>query len=178
MLTYNPSDVQSKRLLPLKGPLRVRETASPVSQAPTATRARLLSLERERDRLFALGDAMTAEFRDRFPNAPAYLTRYSDRTLTAYRWRRSSAAPWRGRRTPGANASLELTSEAGATLLAALDPAVRQAWLDYELRRVRLNHVLALTLYELQRLTRLREQMAAIRRLADPAEAIPSRALP
>ncbi|MEW8375842.1 MAG: hypothetical protein AB2722_18195 [Candidatus Thiodiazotropha sp.] len=117
-------------------------------------RNQLGELERRREKLQQMGREMLREFRERFPKAPAYPTRYSDRTLTGYRWRRSGHKA----------VSFDLTSEAGLDLLDTLPADVRRIWIDFERRRLYLNLALALTDYErirmgdfLDRLSRLRD---------------------
>lgn len=100
------------------------------------------ALERRRAQLQQLGRELVREFRERFPTAPAYPARYSDRTLTGYRWRRSSH-----------NAvSFDLTSQTGRALLAQMPEEVRRVWLAFERRRIYLNLALAITDYERIRL--------------------------
>lgn len=118
------------------------------------SRAQLGELERRRGKLQQMGQEMLQEFRERFPSAPAYPTRYSDRTLTGYRWRRAGHKA----------VSFDLTSETGRALLDTLPADVRKVWLVFERRRVYLNLALALTDYErirlkdfLERIDRLRE---------------------
>lgn len=118
------------------------------------SRAQLGKLERRRGKLQQMGQEMLQEFRERFPSAPAYPTRYSDRTLTGYRWRRAGHKA----------VSFDLTSETGRALLDTLPADVRKVWLVFERRRVYLNLALALTDYErirlkdfLERIDRLRE---------------------
>jgi hypothetical protein len=101
-----------------------------------------------------MGREMLREFRERFPKAPAYPARYSDRTLTGYRWRRAGHKA----------VSFDLTSETGLALLDTLPSDVRRIWIDFERRRVYLNLALALADYErirlrdfLERLSRLRD---------------------
>jgi hypothetical protein len=118
------------------------------------SRAQLGKLEWRRGKLQQMGKEMLQEFRERFPSAPAYPTRYSDRTLTGYRWRRAGHKA----------VSFDLTSETGRALLDTLPADVRKVWLVFERRRVYLNLALALTDYErirlkdfLERIDRLRE---------------------
>jgi hypothetical protein len=118
------------------------------------SRAQLGKLERRRGKLQQMGQEMLQEFRERFPSAPAYPARYSDRTLTGYRWRRAGHKA----------VSFDLTSETGRALLNTLPADVRKVWLVFERRRVYLNLALALTDYErirlkdfLERIDRLRE---------------------
>lgn len=117
-------------------------------------RYQLGELERRRGKLQQMGREMLREFRERFPKAPAYPARYSDRTLTGYRWRRSGHKA----------VSFDLTSETGLNLLDTLPADVRQVWIEFERRRIYLNLALALTDYErirladfLDRLSRLRD---------------------
>lgn len=117
-------------------------------------RYQLNELERRREKLQKMGREMLQEFRERFPKAPAYPARYSDRTLTGYRWRRAGHKA----------VSFDLTSETGLTLLDTLPTDVRSVWINFERRRLYLNLALALTDYErirlrdfLDRLSRLRD---------------------
>jgi hypothetical protein len=117
-------------------------------------RYQLGELERRREKLQQMGREMLREFRERFPKAPAYPARYSDRTLTGYRWRRAGHKA----------VSFDLTSETGLALLDTLPSDVRRIWIDFERRRVYLNLALALADYErirlrdfLERLSRLRD---------------------
>ncbi|BCO30016.1 hypothetical protein TspCOW1_01190 [Thiohalobacter sp. COW1] len=117
-------------------------------------RARLGELERRRGKLQQMGQEMLQEFRERFPSAPAYPTRYSDRTLTGYRWRRAGHKA----------VSFDLTSETGRSLLDRLPTDVRKVWLAFERRRIHLNLALALTDYER---IRLRDFLGRIDRLRE-----------
>jgi len=117
-------------------------------------RAQLEKLMRRRSQLQQMGQKMVQEFRERFPSAPAHPARYSDRTLTGYRWRRAGHKA----------VSFDLTSETGRSLLDRLPSDVRKVWLAFERRRIYLNLALALTDYErirlkdfLERIDRLRE---------------------
>ena len=115
-------------------------------------RHHLRLLEERRETLKAEGKAMVAEFRHRWPRAPAYPAPYSDRTLTAFRWRRS------GHRA----VSFDLTSENGQLLLKTLPPEVCKAWLAFERRRTYLNYALATTDYQRIRLVDLVERLTRI----------------
>lgn len=119
-------------------------------------KAQLEELERRRDKLKQMGRELQKEFRERFPSAPAYPARYSDRTLTGYRWRRASHRA----------VSFDLTSETGRALLDALPRDVRQVWLEFERRRIYLSLALALTDYER---IRLRDFLARLDRLREAA---------
>ena len=143
---------------PLKTPLPFQSTK--------AARKRLAQLEARHDELKAMGEQLVQEFQRNFPNSPAYLTRYTDRTLNDYRWRRSSARKWRGDRPPGINVSFDLTGDAGIDLLTCLPPATRKAWLEYERRRIELNLALSLLNYERYRLNDYLTRMEKLRALA------------
>ena len=116
-------------------------------------RSQLGDLEKRRVKLQQMGREMQREFRDRFPKAPAYPARYSDRTLTGYRWRRA------GHRA----VSFDLTSETGLELLGSLPATVRRVWIDFERRRLYLNLALALTDYERLRLRDFLDRLARLR---------------
>lgn len=112
-------------------------------------KAQLEELERRRAKLQQLGRDMVQEFRERFPTAPAYPARYSDRTLTGYRWRRA-----------GHNAvSFDLTSDTGIAVLDKVPVDVRRVWLAFERRRIYLNMALAVTDYERIRLRDFLERL-------------------
>ena len=120
-------------------------------------RIQLDELERRRAKLQQMGREMLREFRERFPSAPAYPARYSDRTLTGWRWRRAGHKA----------VSFDLTSDTGRALLGTIPADARQVWLAFERRRIHLNLALALTDYErirlrdfLERLDRLRSAEA------------------
>lgn len=115
-------------------------------------RAQLAELVRRRGKLQQMGQEMLQEFRERFPSAPAYPTRYSDRTLTGYRWRRAGHKA----------VSFDLTSETGRALLDTLPADVRKVWLVFERRRIHLNLALALTDYERIRLKDFMERLARL----------------
>jgi len=117
-------------------------------------RSRLAELEQRREMLQRQGREMTREFRERYPTAPAYPAKYSDRTLTGWRWRRARHRA----------VSFDLLGEAGRELLDALPDPVRRQWLDFERRRLFLNLALALADYE--RL-RLRDFLAHVERLRE-----------
>lgn len=53
-------------------------------------RARLAELEQQIARAEQDGKNLCQAFRQRFPRSPFYLVRYPNRTMTLYRWRRSS----------------------------------------------------------------------------------------
>lgn len=114
--------------------------------------AQLAELVRRRGKLQQMGQEMLQEFRERFPSAPAYPTRYSDRTLTGYRWRRAGHKA----------VSFDLTSETGRALLDTLPADVRKVWLVFERRRIHLNLALSLTDYERIRLKDFMERLARL----------------
>lgn len=116
-------------------------------------RAQLDELERRKGKLQQMGQEILQEFRERFPSAPAYPARYSDRTLTGYRWRRAGHKA----------VSFDLTSETGRALLDTLPADVRKVWLVFERRRIHLNLALALTDYERIRLKDFLERIARLR---------------
>lgn len=115
-------------------------------------RSQLGELERRREKLQQMGREMLREFRERFPKAPAYPSRYSDRTLTGYRWRRAGHKA----------VSFDLTSETGLELLKSLPADVRRVWIDFERRRLYLNLALALADYERIRLRDFLDRLARL----------------
>jgi len=135
----------------------------PIGNAREARR-RLAALDQRREALHALGADLVREFREQFPNAPAYLTRYSDRTYTAYRWRRSSHKKWRGSGPRGVNLSVELASPDGRRILGRLPAAAARTWLGYERRRISLNLAVACIEYER---ARIRDYLARLDALRD-----------
>ncbi len=124
-------------VLPLKGPLRVREARRRIAQ--------LQQLIRDDA---AEGAKLCEAFRKQFPQAPAKIVRYRDRSLTFYRWRQSSARHWGGNSTT----AISLTGEAGRALLSLVPESARRHWLRYERRRIYLNMRLSIVSYELYRL--------------------------
>jgi hypothetical protein len=92
----------------------------------------------------AEGAKLCETFRAQFPHAPAKIVRYTDRSLTFYRWRQSSARQWGGRSAT----AISLTGEAGLALLSRVPEAARGHWLNYERRRIYLNMRLSTATYE------------------------------
>ncbi len=115
-------------------------------------RARLAELEALIAEIEQEGTRMTQEFRGRFPDAPAYISRYTDRTFTRWRWRRSSSKIWRGGRPRGINPSIELMGSEGRAILRQLPEPVRKVWLRYERQRIDLNLSHAVAHYERMRI--------------------------
>ncbi|MDA3921900.1 MAG: hypothetical protein PF501_14650 [Salinisphaera sp.] len=124
-------------VLPLKGPLRVREA-----------RQRIAAIEQIIRNGETEGTKLCEAFQAQFPKAPAKIVRYNDRSLTFYRWRQSSARRWGTNKTTAIN----LTGDAGQALLARVPESARRHWLNYERRRVYLNMRLSIATYELYRL--------------------------
>ncbi|MGN8159682.1 hypothetical protein [Salinisphaera hydrothermalis] len=118
---------------PLKGPLRVREA-----------RQRLAALEQVIRDGEAEGARLCESFGKQFPTAPAKIVRYNDRSLTFYRWRRSSARRWGNKSTT----AISLTGKQGLALLARVPESARGHWLNYERRRIYLNMRLSIATYE------------------------------
>ena len=120
---------------------------------------RIQVLESELAKLRESGEAMCAEFKQRFTDPPAYLTKYADRAHKEYRWRRSSAKKWRG---PGAeagvNKTFDLLGDNGRLLLEWLPERARHVWLQYEQRRITINHEIAMRSFELKRLKEWRRR--------------------
>lgn len=128
---------------------------------------RLTQLTVQRQHLRAVGDAMVREFRQRFPDTPLYLTRFTDRTLNDYRWRRSSAKRWRRSATTdrqGVNLTLDLLGDTGAEILDSLPQDTRRVWLEFEERRLQLNFASACVNYERMRLRDLLERLRLLAR--------------
>ena len=127
---------------------------------------RYTELDARRTALRAEGDAMIARFREGYPDAPAYLVRYADRTLSDYRWRLSSAGRWRREDRPAKiNYPVDLTGEAGADLLSRLPAVTRKHWLELENQRIRLNFESALVKYERMRVRSLIDQLEKLRKM-------------
>ena len=83
-------------------------------------KTRLAEVEARRAMLLNQGDALVTEFRSKYPDSPAYLVRYADRTLNDYRWRLSGSAKWRHIGMAGNKVAVDLTSEKGQIVLASL----------------------------------------------------------
>ncbi|MCE7509179.1 hypothetical protein [Alloalcanivorax xenomutans] len=116
-------------------------------------RARLAELEQQITQAEQDGRNLCQAFRQRFPRSPFYLVRYPNRTMTLYRWRRSSHRHWRGQDIPaGLNHPVNLASEGGALLLRLLPESARPHYLKFERQRLDLNLTLSLRHYERQRL--------------------------
>lgn len=126
---------------------------------------RLALAEARRTALFQQGDRLLQEFRSKYPDAPAYLVRYADRTLNDYRWRLSGHTKWRRLGLPDNKAAVELTGEVGVKLLAGLPVSARQDWLRFEARRQAMNFESAMTKYEVLRLRSLIERQEMLRQL-------------
>ncbi len=130
-----------------------------------ALHLRLEKLEAQRQEFLKQGDDMVSMFRRRYPDAPAYLVRYSDRTHNDYRWRLSSAKRLRGDRPKGLNRSFDLTNETGRALLAQMPEEMRRMCLSLENSRVSLNFQSAMVNYERFRVKDLIERKEALRQL-------------
>ena len=118
----------------------IAEDFAPVTRREARTQ--IAVLERRLARLRRLGAEMVTRFRWHFPKPPAYPSRYTDRTLTGYRWRMAN------RRA----VSFELLSDTGQMILDQLPPSARKIWLDFERQRIELNLAGAIADYELRRL--------------------------
>ena len=123
--------------------------------------AQLAKVERERRSLLQQAERLVERFRRQYPRSPVYLARYSDRTLTTLRWRRSAR-----------NAvTLDLLGAQAEPILRGLPRPVRRDFLGYEQERVALNARLACLRYEemrlrewierLEQITTMRRTMAA-----------------
>ena len=106
---------------------------------------RLATAEARRAALFQQGDRLIRSSRPEYPDAPACLVRYADRTLNDYRWRLSGHAKWRHLGLPDNKAAVELTGEVGGEALADLPAAARLDWLRFEARRQAMNFESAMT---------------------------------
>jgi hypothetical protein len=126
---------------------------------------RLALAEARRTLLLQRGDRLLQEFRSKYPDAPAYLVRYADRTLNDYRWRLSGHTKWRRLGLPSNKAAVELTGEIGVQLLAGLPESARHDWLRFEARRQAMNFESAMTKYEVLRLRSLIERQEMLRQL-------------
>src|SRR5690606_401158 len=108
-------------------------------------RGRLAELEQQIARAEQDGKNLCQAFRQRFPRSPFYLVRYPNRTMTLYRWRRSSHRHWRGQDIPaGLNHPVNLASEGGVLLLQLLPESARPHYLNFERQRLDLNLTLSL----------------------------------
>jgi len=132
-----------------------------------SARARIAELDAEIAGLEREGERLVADFRERFPDSPAYLAKYADRTLTGWRWRRSSARRWRGDRPARVNRTFDLTGDEGRSLLRGLPAGVRASWLRFERRRADLNLAYALARYERTRLQDWLSRRAVLTRLEE-----------
>lgn len=126
---------------------------------------RIKELEMREHELHRLGKRLVQEFKERFPDAPAYLTRYADKTWTSYRWRRPTGYRSRGKRPTAIYAPFELTSDTGRELLQSLPIPARGVWLDFERRRIELNFMLAITGYERYRIGDLLSRIRQLREM-------------
>ena len=133
-----------------------------------AVEARLAQLAETLAQLEAEGRALARRWRSRWPEAPVYLARYADRTLTPWRWRRSSARGHRARLggRQALNPPVEPLGPQGLALLEAMTPALREAWLEAEAERQAINAAAATLAYERERLARLLDARARIAALA------------
>ena len=147
------------------------ETVLPASgEMPTRKRIgllkrRLAEVEARRAMFMQQGDELVAEFRAKYPDSPAYLVRYADRTLNDYRWRLSGSAKWRHIGVAGNKVAVDLTSDKGQVVLASLPLATQHDWLRFEARRQVLNFKSAMTKYEVMRLRSLIERQEELRQL-------------
>ncbi|HHQ42879.1 MAG TPA: hypothetical protein ENK20_11400 [Chromatiales bacterium] len=133
-----------------------------------AVEARLAQLAETLAQLEGEGRALARRWRSRWPDAPVYLARYADRTLTPWRWRRSSARGHRVRHggRQAINPPVEPLGPQGLALLEAMAPALREAWLEAEAERQAINAAAATLAYERERLVRLLDARARIAALA------------
>ncbi|MGB5648627.1 MAG: hypothetical protein WBM59_01000, partial [Sedimenticolaceae bacterium] len=117
----------------------------PTRRSIAALEARLALAEAKRAALLKRGDRLVREFKSKYPDSPAYLVRYADRTLNDYRWRLSGKAKYRVIGIPGNKAAVELTGETGKKILLSLPEAARIDWLRFEAWRQAMNYESAMT---------------------------------
>jgi len=137
----------------------------PTRKSIAALEARLAVAEAKRAALLKHGDRLVAQFKSKYPDSPAYLVRYADRTLNDYRWRLSGKAKWRHIGLPGNKVAVELTGETGQKILASLPGVARVDWLRFEASRQAMNYESAMTKYEVMRLRSLIERQELLRQL-------------
>lgn len=113
------------------------------------------------------GEILCQAFRQQFPRSPVYLVRYPNRTMTLYRWRRSSHRRWRGRNIPaGLNPPVNLANEV-RELFRFLPKSAQPLYLRFERQRLDLNLALSLRHYERQRLQDWLANVSAIKAMDD-----------
>ena len=133
----------------------------------------LTEAKRTREFLYQEGQEMLDDFRTRYPDGPAYLTRYADRTLSDYRWRLSGRAKWRHAvGLTASKASFDLTNATGKQIISYLPAPARADWLQFEARRLRLNYESAIAKYRILRLNSLIEQQELLRQLAKEVQGL------
>ena len=137
----------------------------PTRRSIAALEARLAVAEEKRAALLKRGDRLVREFKSKYPDSPAYLVRYADRTLNDYRWRLSGKAKYRGIGIPGNKVAVELTGETGKKILLSLPEAARNDWLRFEAWRQAMNYESAMTKYEVMRLRSLIDRQELLRQL-------------
>ena len=147
-----------EKVLPKPGEMPTRKSIG-------VLKTRLAEVEARRASLLKQGDELVAEFRTKYPDSPAYLVRYADRTLNDYRWRLSGSAKWRHIGVAGNKVAVDLTSTKGQMVLASLPFATRNDWLRFEASRQVLNFKSAMTKYEVMRLRSLIERQEELRQL-------------
>jgi hypothetical protein len=139
--------------------------ALPTRRTIAELQRQLGEAEQQRGVFFERGAKLVSAFRRQYPNAPATLVRYADRTLNDYRWRLSGSARWRYLGLPTNKATIDLTGETGVRILNSLPEAARSDWLSFEARRQQLNHDSALVKYRVLRLRQLIQHQEALRQL-------------
>jgi hypothetical protein len=137
----------------------------PTRRSIAVLEARLAVAEAKRAALLQRGDRLVSEFKSKYPDSPAYLVRYADRTLNDYRWRLSGKATYRDIGLPGNKTAVELTGETGKKILASLPQVARVDWLRFEAWRQAMNYESAMTKYEVMRLRSLIERQELLRQL-------------
>ena len=140
-------------------------TDLPTRRSLSALQARLADTQARRATLLEQGNRLIRAFAEKYPDSPARVVRYADRTLNDYRWRLSRKAKWRHLGIPSNAVTLELTGELGRHVLASLPEVARMDWLSFEARRQALNYQSAVTKYEVMRLRQLIVQQEQLRQL-------------
>lgn len=140
-------------------------TDLPTRRSLSALEARLADKEERRAALLAQGNCLIRAFTEKYPDSPARVVRYADRTLNDYRWRLSRKAKWRHLGIPSNAVTVELTGVLGRHVLASLPEVARMDWLSFEARRQALNYQSAVTKYEVMRLRQLIMQQEQLRQL-------------
>jgi len=136
---------------------------------------RLDMLKERRARLNEELRELLKEFSECYPyeTTPVRLSRSTDKSLTALRWRVVSYGgglykkerDTLGRRIRNVGELVELHQPAGQAFLEQLSPQARKVFLDFEYRRIHLNYLFAVTVYEIGRLEHFIEMFDAWRKM-------------